>query len=191
MSQIILLRHAKVIIDNPKIYSNQMHEFIERYNTIPIEDTEPPSMVAKLVDSANIVVTSKLSRTVQTLSLFNKKPNLSSEIFNEAQLPYSNRRFFKLPDKVWAPIFRVAWLFGYKNNSESFSEAKQRAELGADILIEFANDNRVVLLVGHGIMNRLIAKALLKKGAVIKEKTGDGNLAYSILEINLLIYSIT
>ena len=87
--------------------------------------------------------------------------------------------------KVWAPILRVAWLFGYKNNSESFAEAKQRAELGADMLIEFAKENKTVLLIGHGIMNRLIAKAFIKRGAVQKEQTGDGNLAYRILEMNL------
>lgn len=186
MSQIILLRHAKVIINNPKIYSNQMHEFIDRYNnSAPIEDKQPPSMVAELVDSANIVLTSKLSRTVQTLKLFNKESNFSSEIFNEAQLPYSNRRFFKLPAKIWAPIFRVAWLFGFRNNSESFVEAKQRAEIGANMLIKFAKENKTVLLAGHGIMNRLIIKALAKKGAVLKEKTGNGNFTYSILEINL------
>ena len=185
MSQIILLRHAKVIIDNPKIYSNQMGEFVDRYNSAPIENAEPSSRVKELVGSADIVVTSKLSRTVQTLSLFNKEPNLSSEIFNEAQLPYSNRRFIKLPAKVLAPIFRVLWLFGYKNHSESFAEAKHRAELGADMLIEFSKENKSVLLVGHGIMNRLIVKALVKRGAVAKEKTGDANLTYKILEIGL------
>ena len=185
MSQIILLRHAKVIIDNPKIYSSQMQEFVDRYNSAPIENVEPSSRVKELVGSADIVVTSKLSRTIQTLSLFNKEPNLSSDIFNEAQLPYSNRRFIKLSAKVWAPILRVAWLFGYRSNSESFAEAKQRAELGADMLIELAKENKTVLLVGHGIMNRLIVKALLKRGAVLKEKTGDGNLAYRVLEMNL------
>jgi len=162
-----------------------MGEFVDRYNSAPIENAEPSSRVKEMVESADIVVTSKLSRTVQTLRLFNKEPNLSSEIFNEAQLPYSNRRFFKLPAKVWAPILRVAWLFGYKNNSESFAEAKQRAELGADMLIELAHDKKDVLLVGHGIMNRLITKALVKRGVVIKEKTGDSNLAYSVLEMNL------
>lgn len=185
MSQIILLRHAKVIIDNPKIYSNQMQEFIDRYNSAPIEDMEVPSQVKKIVDSADIVLTSELLRTRKTAKLFNKEPSLSRKIFNEAQLPYSNRRFFKLPAKVWAPIFRVSWLLGCKSNSESFVDAKQRAELGADMLIELAKENKTVLLIGHGIMNRLIAKALIKRGAVLKGKTGDGNLAYRVLEINL------
>ncbi len=162
-----------------------MGEFIKEYNSAPIENADPSSRVKELVESANIVVTSKLSRTVQTLNLFNKKPNLSSKIFNEAQLPYSNRRFIKLPAKVWAPIFRVAWLFGYKSNSESFAEAKRRAELGADMLIGFSKENKTLLLVGHGIMNRLIVKALVKRGAVVKEKTGDANLTYKILEIGL------
>ena len=162
-----------------------MGEFIKEYNSAPIENADPSSRVKELVESANIVVTSKLSRTVQTLRLFNKEHNLSSDIFNEAHLPYSNRRFFKLPAKVWAPILRVAWLFGYKSNSESFTEAKQRAELGADMLIGFSKENKTVLLVGHGIMNRLIAKALVKQGAMLKKKSGDGNLSYSILKMNL------
>ncbi len=98
--------------------------------------------------------------------------------FEEAiTVPVKYRRSLKLKN--------MAWLFGYRSNSESFVEAKQRAELGADMLIELAHDNKDVLLVGHGIMNRLITKALVKRGAVIKEQTGDSNLAYRVLEMNL------
>ena len=184
MNQVILLRHAKVIIDNPKIYSKQMGEFIKEYNSVSIENVEPSSRVKELVESADMVVTSKLLRTILTLKLFNKKPDLSSEIFNEAQLPYSNRRFFKLPAKVWVAIFRVVWFFGYRSNSESYRQAKQRAEHGADILIELANNKRTILFVGHGIMNRLIVKALIKRGALLKERTDNNNLGYTILKIS-------
>lgn len=48
MHQIILLRHAMVVIGNPKIYSNQMGEFINEYNGAPIENVEPSSQVKEL-----------------------------------------------------------------------------------------------------------------------------------------------
>lgn len=117
--------------------------------------------------------------------MFNKEPNLSSQIFNEAQLPYSDRRFFKLPAEVWAAIFRVVWLVGLRGNSKSLAETKHSTDLGANILIEFATENKTVLLVEHGIINHLIAKALFKKRSSNKRKRGYGNLAYNILEMNL------
>jgi len=182
MSQIILARHAKVKIDNPLIYSSQMQKWIETYNYAPIDETEISHELQVLVENADILLTSKLSRTNETLKVFGKEPNYSHVIFNEAELPYSDLTLFRMPAKFWTVFFRAAWLLGYRSNSESYTEAKIRAGVAVDKLIEFSKQHKTVLLVGHGVMNRLIIKALQKRGVVLKEKTGDGNLSYSVLE---------
>jgi len=181
VSQIILVRHAEVKIDNPRIYSNQIKTWIEEYNSAPIELSKVSQELKELVENADILLASKLIRTSETLKIFNKEPDYTFEIFNEAELPYNDLTTFKMPAKIWALLFRIAWLFGYSRNSESYKDTKKRAELAAKKLIDFAKEHENILLVGHGVMNRLIVKALQKRGLELKEKSGSGNLGYTIL----------
>jgi len=51
-------------------------------------------------------------------------------------------------------------LLGYAPNSESYSQAKLRAKKCADQLIEIAKEKDSVILIGHGVLNRLISKEL-------------------------------
>ena len=183
MSQIILVRHAEAKIDNPRIYSNQIKTFIDKYNSSPIVATDLSNNLKELVENADILLASKLIRTRETLKIFNKEPDYTFEIFNEAELPYSDLTTFKMPAKIWTIFFRIVWLFGYSNHSKSYKEAKIRAEISAEKLIDFTNQHKNILLVGHGVMNRLIVKALQKRGLEVKEKTGSGNLGYTILKL--------
>ena len=59
---------------------------------------------------------------------------------------------------------RVCSLTEIASKSESLTEARQRAFGGATLLKELATNSEVVLLVGHGIVNRFIAKELLSTG---------------------------
>ena len=52
------------------------------------------------------------------------------------------------------------WLFGFNKNGESFTKAKTRAKEAACQLIALAEENEKVILIGHGVMNRLIARQL-------------------------------
>ena len=44
MSKIILMRHAKVVIENETIYAREMKDFIEAYNSAEIEKTQPEGL---------------------------------------------------------------------------------------------------------------------------------------------------
>jgi len=182
MGRIILVRHAKVNIDNPWIHAGEMKTFIERYDHATIEPPQITEEIHALTESADIELSSKLSRSRETLELFGNRVRDCHAVFNEAGLPYADGKSFKLPAKVWTLIFRLAWLLGYSNHSESYKEAKMRAEVAADLLVSLAADHQTVLLVGHGVMNCLIAKSLKKRGFVLREKTGNKNLAYRIFE---------
>ena len=176
-AQIILVRHAKVCIDNWIIYASDMGKFIEFYNSADIEEELNTN-----IPKAEVYVASQLKRSLVSLELLGVEVTVSDAVFNEAQLPYVDKRGIKLPAMLWAPIFRVMWLFGYSNHSESYTKAKERAEKGADMLVNLAKENRSVLLMGHGVMNRLIIKALKKRGWLVVQKQGSGNGEYSIMK---------
>ena len=184
MSQITLLRHAKVKVAIPAIYSSQMKEFIEAYNQAPIEFDGVSDELKSIIDSADIILSSELSRTKETLKYLGKEAQHSDTIFNEAELPYANGKVVKLPATAWAVLFRVMWIFGYSKQSESYKEAKVRAKLSADKLIAYAKADKSVLLVGHGVMNKLISKELMHSGVTLLEKTGNSNLGYTVFQVD-------
>jgi broad specificity phosphatase PhoE len=184
MSQITLLRHTKVKIDTPSIYSSQMKDFIEAYNQAPIEFDDVSDELKSIIDSVDIVLSSELSRTKETLKYLRKEAQHSDTIFNEAELPYANGKIVKLPATTWAVLFRIMWIFGYSKQSESYKEAKVRAKLSADKLIAYAKANKSVLLVGHGVMNKLISKELMASGVTLVKKTGNGNLGYTVFQVD-------
>jgi broad specificity phosphatase PhoE len=62
-------------------------------------------------------------------------------------------------------LFRLAWFCGFDSRAETASMAAQRAGEGAEKLISLAQEAEAVFLVGHGVMNSLIAKQLLTRGA--------------------------
>jgi hypothetical protein len=93
-----------------------------------------------------------------------EKSPLIEEVFCEADLPYGHWNIPKLPLSVWGVLFRLAWFCGYSSNVESLLRAEARALCAAKRLLALARKNGSVFLVGHGIMNMLIAKQLLAMG---------------------------
>ena len=174
--KIILLRHAKVEYRNSPIYANQMGKWIEQYNSASINTQAPESL-----PSADIYITSQMKRSIDSLALLGRKVKLKNALFNEAMLPYPNRKLFKLSTTIWALVFRIAWLFGYSKNAVSFKDSKLEAKAGAKILADLAKDADV-MLVGHGVKNRLIAKELQKLGFKELKNSGSKNWGFIILE---------
>ena len=88
----------------------------------------------------------------------------------------------KLPPNYWAVIFRILWLLGYSKHSESYKEATLRASAAAAKLIELARQHGQMLFVGHGIFNRLVAKALRKQGWVGPKSPGYGYWSVAVYQ---------
>ena len=107
----------------------------------------------------------RLQRSIDSAKALNaEKRMLSEKQFIEAGLPSANWGFIKLSPNTWVVIFRALWFLGYSNNSESLKEAKQRAKLATEELIQLAKKHQKVLFVGHGIFNRLLVNELKKQG---------------------------
>ncbi len=165
--QIVLLRHGKPdVSEHRKFRANELHRWIESYNSAGIISEHVPSRGAiEITSVCNTVVCSDLERSVESArALGVKKISVIEPMFREMGLPFCSFPTLKLSPSIWAAFFRVLWFLGYSSNSESIHEARLRASIGANRLIEMARKNGSVLLIGHGFANRFIAKELLSEG---------------------------
>jgi broad specificity phosphatase PhoE len=164
--EIVLARHGKPKLRHwAWITPRQMREWIQIYNAAEISLHEIPSDTAGKASIAGIIVSSTLTRCVQSARALCKDNSLLiEEVFCEADLPYGNWNIPKLPLSVWGVLFRFAWFCGYSTNAESLAQAEARARSAAERLVTLAKENGSVFLVGHGIMTMLIAKQLLSIG---------------------------
>lgn len=167
--EVVILRHGKV--NHPPIKMLSALEFkhwVDAYNSNELDRSlEPTEGALNIAKKVKAVVCSDLSRSVESAQYLgiNNITVIDSQ-FTEAELPIGRWRYPILSVRIWAILFRVAWLFGYSNGSESLDEAKERARNATEKLIQLAHEHKSVLFVGHGIMNRLIAKELRLLGWV-------------------------
>jgi len=174
--EIILMRHGKPSFTGySRVTSLEMNEWISQYDLSDTGSDMPPQSCKALASSALHIISSPLPRALSSLKALGREPDLIDEVFREADLPLFGMPAFKLSPIVWASLFRVMWLCGISRNVESLGIAKQRAVQAADILVMSAKvSNGPVLLMGHGVMNRLIAKELISLGWKACRRQGSG-----------------
>ena len=186
MQKIILLRHGEVDIkDYKNIPANQFGKWIIEYNNSDIKsDFSLKAEINDLLNKTDILICSNLKRSIQSVEIFNKTPFEINNVFYEAELPYLNWYLLKLNPKVWLIFFRILWLFGYSKNCESYKKAKIRAKKATKRLIELSKQNKPVILIGHGIINRLIRKELILQKWNETKKAKNKNWDYGVFELN-------
>ena len=164
MKQIIIMRHGKPLLEKIGwISPAEMERWIELYNRSEVAIDQATAFNIDQVRSARCIVASPARRALSSLKALGYTPQVTDAIFCEAQLPFALWRFPRLPPLFWAAIFRILWFFGYARGAESIKEAKIRARAAARKLASLAEQGPV-LFMGHGIINRLIAKELTALG---------------------------
>jgi broad specificity phosphatase PhoE len=161
--RIILVRHGKPQIDDrEKITGWQFADWVRRYDDASLDRScPPPEALLRIVDSANYIMTSSLKRSVESAQAI--APKAKHHIFlqaREARLPIFKSINFVLPARVWINLTGFAWFLGWSDRAESLQQVSQRADLVAQELVRIAQLQGSVLLVGHGIINLLIAQKL-------------------------------
>ena len=185
MKKIILLRHGEVDIQNYKNMSSiEFGEWIIEYNNSDIKsDFLQKNDIKKLLNETDILICSTLRRSLLSLETLKKIPFESNALFNEAEIPYSRSNFLRLKAIHWLVIYRILWFLGYSKNAESYKQTKIRAKEATGYLIKLSENNESVILVGHGIMNKLIQKELLLNKYLERKKTKNKNWDYSVFEL--------
>ena len=176
--KIILMRHGQPTLKPcpGKVSPSDMHRWISDYNLSEVMDDPAPPTTRELTAQAKYIISSTMPRALTSLDRLGLKPFQTDTLFSEAELPFLHWPGARLSPLTWAFVFRMLWLCGYSRGVESFSEARERAQRAAQRLISLAEEG-MVLLLGHGIMNRLTARQLLAHGW--KSETRHGNKYWS------------
>ena len=185
------MRHGEVDLRrDKKISAQKFAKWMIDYDDANIkENFSSKDEIKKLFDITNILVCSKLKRSLQSIEVFNKKAYLCDEIFNEAPLPYLSWNFLKLNSKMWLVFLRILWLFSYSKNCKSIQETRKRAKKATQKLIKLSKDKNVpIILIGHGVFNKLIKKELLFLRWKEVKKSNSKNWDYGIFDLDYELF---
>lgn len=163
MMTITLMRHGKSAHPNGgRCTAREMVAWCIAYDRAGICDTPPPHSLQQ-AQQATLVVSSPLPRARASLKALGRQAHEVATLYREAELPGLALRFPPLPPALWLVVLRLLWLCGYSGQAEPYRAARVRAARAADKLIELAQQGEVLLL-GHGVINTLIARELRKRG---------------------------
>lgn len=180
--QIILLRHGKPAVElSGTARAKDLAAIAKAYDASGIVDRPPPETLAKL-RHANYVICSDLPRSVESAHAlgFANLP-VADSLFSESALPHFGGPVV-LPLAVWVTVCRLLWVAGFSKNGEAYAAAKCRARQAANRLAGLAETHGNVLLVGHGLMNYLIAQQLRANGWHGPAKSGKRFWEYGVYE---------
>ena len=165
--RIILVRHGRPAWDfRTPIRGHALGDWRRGEDDAPLDEvSRPGAALIQLIGAARCVFTSPLRRSRESAALL--APGTTTVIdvgFRDADLPCAFRSQLRLPPELWGLIARSAWFCGWAAGAESFTAARDRAAKSAALLRARAEQDDVVALVGHGMMNILIAGHLRAAG---------------------------
>jgi broad specificity phosphatase PhoE len=180
--EIILARHGEPALRQRSwIAPRQIAGWIQAYNHAGIVDEDAPLKVCAKAAQSRVIVSSPWPRCLESARAVAPRRDIFSEdTLREAELPYSSWVFPRLPLTVWTVLFRLGWFCGYSTNSEPFAAARGRARSAAARLIEFAREHQAVFVIGHGVMNAMIARDLQRQGWIGPKRTAHGYWQFSV-----------
>ena len=115
--------------------------------------------------TCNFIVCSHLTRSIHSAKMIgHPSPYLVDAIFRKVELPKIHIPVLRLTPQAWNTVFRLFWFAGVSTKAEFVEAFKQRSSMAADKLIQLAKNHDSILLIGHGIINRFLAKELISKG---------------------------
>lgn len=184
MKQIILIRHAKVDLDNSRpINASSLKEWVDAYDVANIDVHSLPNQeTIHVIENSDVLVTSSLQRAIDSAKVLDIDVYEQNVIFNEAQIPNVNIPFLKFKPKIWLVILRILLLFGLGKKDTSLKVSKKQAEEAALRLLALSQKNDTVVLIGHGGMNWLIRKVLMKEGWSLEPNPSNSNWGVTILK---------
>ena len=165
--QIILARHGKPAWDlRTPIPGHALAEWLRGEADAPLDSSPRPSAeLERLSRTAKCLITSPLRRSRDSARLLAPATApLIDPCFREAELPSAFRSSLRLRPELWAGLARSAWFCGWSAGVETFRAARERASKAASVLTGHAEACGAVVLVGHGLMNILIARRLRAAG---------------------------
>ncbi|MEW5290762.1 histidine phosphatase family protein [Erwinia papayae] len=160
---IILMRHGKPAhFSSGWLPARAMKQWCASYDLSLVEEAAPERS-ARIAAAADYIVSSPLPRACSSMRKLGLAANLVDGMFREVSLPEIALSCPAFPAAFWLSLLRALWFCGYSGQVESYRQAQRRAKQAAERLIALSCHGNV-LLVGHGIMNKMIARQLRKEG---------------------------
>jgi len=163
----VLARHGKPACDFvTPIGGRDLAEWLRGMDNAPLDPSlPPPAELVRLAREAQVIAASPLRRSLESAQqLCPDQPPVVEPLFREVFLPTAIRSGLRLRPRLWTLLARAAWYAGWSPGVESFAEARRRAATAATLLASFAQERGSLLLIGHGQMNGLLGKRLLRAG---------------------------
>ena len=189
MKTIIIMRHGKPktdleLLKKVKTTPEKLGRIIQEYENCSLAwDSRPPQSALEVAKSCRALVSSDLPRAQESARLLLPEREVYVDaIYRESTLPHAHWNRPQLTFFTWALIFRVFWLMGFSKNGESIGKAKKRAGKAVEQIIKLTDKHGSVLLMGHGIINRLIAKTLEAQDWQRMSCSGEQYWAYSVYQ---------
>jgi len=163
-----LIRHGRSALALPDrwITPGEFRDWLEIYNRTGIaDDSGPPSALVEMMRDSPIVVCSDYPRSIESARRLapQSDPRMSTA-YREAGRPLQGDWSIRLPLEIWDRFSVLCWKLSLIVADESVRAARVRAQLAARELISLAQESSPVLLVGHGMVNTMIGRELLRSG---------------------------
>lgn len=181
--EIVILRHGKPKIETRgRVTASGFGLWVDAYNKAGIDNTHGPSPSAIAVaNDCSAAVCSNLLRSIESAKALGvRNIEVQDSLFRECEMPYADWTYPKFSVLGWSFVFRILQMLGYSSNAETFKEARERAYICALHLSKLAKKHEKVLFVGHGSLNWLISKELLRMGWAGPKSAGRGYWDYGV-----------
>lgn len=154
--KIILIRHFKV-----DFKWNLAYDSIDYEKACRNYDSSKVIKADIAINTNGIIISSTMIRAVETTQLiFNKLPDISSDLLREVPIKPFIRTSLILPTFIWNTIGRIQWRFNSKNQPETYLESRLRIDNFIDTIIA---KNEDCVIVAHGWIIKLIINRLIRE----------------------------
>jgi broad specificity phosphatase PhoE len=162
VTRIILARHGQPAWDfSTPIPGHGLATWLRGERNAPLDPASRPGPVLEqLAQTATLLIASPLRRSIDSARVLcsSHTPRIEHDV-QEAALPSDFRSGLRLSPMLWAAVARTRWFFGWCAGVEGFVAARHRAARAARTLHDLAQRGDIVV-IGHGLMNALIAAQL-------------------------------
>ena len=159
--EIVIYRHWEVLQETAGfIRSDQITKAADQYDRARIRG----GMSNETGLEPDLVITSHSKRSIDTARQLFGRVDIEDAAFREAELPDLVSLPLMLLPHHWFVVARVCWFLGASRNCENAREFRARAHRCAIRLDDLARQHDRIAIVGHGVMNRYLARELRALG---------------------------
>ena len=174
--EMLFIRHGPPEFDSSRwLHQYDLKQLLREYYVAPVDTPAPVEQVAAVgTYAAEVVLCSTLSRSIGSANALGFPDAIEMSELDEADLPCPKWLSIPVPYQAAIVVLRIAWLVGYSRDCNSYRVTQSRASDAATKLIELANTHGRLLIVGHGIMNRMVCRALKQEGWSVDKQDHTG-----------------